>query len=107
MPVRGDFRTVPVPGAVDGWLALHDRYGRLPLADVFGPAIELAEDGFVASLMLSLASALVYQVPEHRNSAPTVPYPSRATCACPSVGAHTAGHRGRGPGGFLRRGVRT
>ncbi len=32
MPVRGDIRSVQVPGAVDGWLALHERYGRLPLA---------------------------------------------------------------------------
>ena len=54
MPLRGDLRTVPVPGAVDGWLALHGRWGRLPLAAVFAPAIELAEEGFVASVMLML-----------------------------------------------------
>ena len=29
----------PVPGCVDGWLALHERFGRLPLADVLAPAI--------------------------------------------------------------------
>jgi gamma-glutamyltranspeptidase/glutathione hydrolase len=63
MPVRGDFRTVPVPGAVDGWLALHERFGRLPLAAVLAPAITLAEDGFVASLMLSLASHLIHDKP--------------------------------------------
>src|SRR3954467_2914327 len=28
MPRTGDIRAVPVPGCVDGWLALHDRYGR-------------------------------------------------------------------------------
>ncbi|MGH9018838.1 MAG: gamma-glutamyltransferase, partial [Acidimicrobiales bacterium] len=28
MPLRGDVRSVPVPAAVDGWLALHERYGR-------------------------------------------------------------------------------
>jgi gamma-glutamyltranspeptidase/glutathione hydrolase len=37
MPVRGDLRSVPVPGAVDGWLALLDRFGRLPLGTVLGP----------------------------------------------------------------------
>ena len=37
MPVRGDIRSVQVPGAVDGWLALHERYGRLPLDDGAGP----------------------------------------------------------------------
>ena len=37
MPLRGDVRSVTVPGAVDGWLALHDRFGRLPLGTVLGP----------------------------------------------------------------------
>src|SRR3982750_3907036 len=34
MPFRGDLRTVTVPGCVDGWLALHATYGRLPLSTV-------------------------------------------------------------------------
>src|SRR5690242_11931042 len=34
MPFRGDISSVPVPGCVDGWLALHERWGRMPLADV-------------------------------------------------------------------------
>ena len=63
MPLRGDIRSVQVPGAVDGWLALHERYGRLPLADVLAPAIELADDGFPASIMLALASHLVHALP--------------------------------------------
>jgi len=37
--------TVSVPGAVDGWWTLHRRYGRLPWADLFQPAIALAEQG--------------------------------------------------------------
>jgi gamma-glutamyltranspeptidase / glutathione hydrolase len=63
MPLRGDIRSVQVPGAVDGWLALHERYGRLTLAEVMAPAIELAEDGFPASIMLALASNLVHTLP--------------------------------------------
>ncbi len=63
MPVRRDVRSVPVPGAVDGWLALHGRHGRLPLADVLAPAIELAADGFAASVMLALATHLVHAWP--------------------------------------------
>ncbi len=35
-----------VPGCVAGWQDLHDRYGKLPLADVLAPAIDLAENGF-------------------------------------------------------------
>jgi gamma-glutamyltranspeptidase / glutathione hydrolase len=63
MPLRGDVRSVTVPGAVDGWLALHERLGRLPLARVLAPAIDLADGGFAASLMLSLASHLVAGLP--------------------------------------------
>src|SRR5674536_326464 len=38
MPYRGDIRTVTMPGCVDGWLALHARLGRRPLAEVLAPA---------------------------------------------------------------------
>ena len=37
---------VTVPGAVDGWCQLSDRYGNLPLAQVLQPACRLAVDGF-------------------------------------------------------------
>jgi gamma-glutamyltranspeptidase/glutathione hydrolase len=57
MPPTGDIRTVPVPGCVDGWTALHARFGRLPLADVLGPARACAADGFPASEDLALAAA--------------------------------------------------
>jgi gamma-glutamyltranspeptidase / glutathione hydrolase len=46
MPFQGDARSIPVPGCVDGWVALSERFGRLPLAEVLAPAIALAEDGF-------------------------------------------------------------
>ena len=31
---------VTVPGTVDGWLALHGRFGKLPLAQVLAPATQ-------------------------------------------------------------------
>ncbi len=37
--------TVSTPGAVDAWWTLHQRYGRLAWADLFAPAIDLAEQG--------------------------------------------------------------
>jgi len=55
MPFRGDIRSVPVPGCVDGWVALHERFGRLPLPDVLAPAIAYARDGFPASPLLAAA----------------------------------------------------
>jgi gamma-glutamyltranspeptidase/glutathione hydrolase len=39
----------PVPGAVDGWSKLHKRFGRLPWADVFKPAIHYAREGYPVS----------------------------------------------------------
>jgi gamma-glutamyltranspeptidase/glutathione hydrolase len=63
MVLRGDIHSVPVPGAVDGWLSLHDRFGRLPLGAVLAPAIELADQGFVASILLALASHLIAGLP--------------------------------------------
>jgi gamma-glutamyltranspeptidase / glutathione hydrolase len=45
MPVTG-IHSVTVPGAVAGWAALHQRFGRLPFAEVLGPARFYAEEGF-------------------------------------------------------------
>ena len=62
MPYRGDVSSAPVPGCVDGWLALHERFGHLPLGTLLNPAIELAEHGFAASAQLVHASRLVADV---------------------------------------------
>ena len=35
-----------VPGNVAGWLTMHEQYGTLELDQVFGPAIDYAENGF-------------------------------------------------------------
>src|SRR5271163_3423295 len=37
--------SVTVPGAVDGWTKLHDRWGKLPWRDLFQPAIFYADHG--------------------------------------------------------------
>jgi gamma-glutamyltranspeptidase / glutathione hydrolase len=73
MPVRGDARSVPVPAAVDGWLALHSAYGRLGLDAVLEPAISLAEEGFCASLLLAFASHLVAGLPGTEELCPDGP----------------------------------
>jgi gamma-glutamyltranspeptidase / glutathione hydrolase len=38
--------SVTVPGVVDGWTKLHDRWGKLPWHDLFQPAIFYADHGF-------------------------------------------------------------
>jgi gamma-glutamyltranspeptidase/glutathione hydrolase len=44
-PKRG-VDAITVPGVVAGWAALHERYGKLPFADLMVPAIEIAERGY-------------------------------------------------------------
>jgi len=56
-----DSKTIPpyghlpisVPGAVSGWGALHERFGKLPLTEVLSPAIRYAEEGFPVSELIS------------------------------------------------------
>ncbi len=48
MPKRG-WDSVTVPGAVSAWVELSDKYGRLPFADLFEPAIKYASDGYMVS----------------------------------------------------------
>ena len=40
---------VSVPGAVDGWFELHNRFGRLPMTSLLSPAIRYARNGFPVS----------------------------------------------------------
>jgi gamma-glutamyltranspeptidase / glutathione hydrolase len=63
VPLQGDLRAAPVPGCVDGWIALHERHGRLPLAEVLEPARRYAAGGFPASPLLALSSAAVRDLP--------------------------------------------
>jgi gamma-glutamyltranspeptidase/glutathione hydrolase len=44
IPAHGPL-PVSVPGAVDGWFALHEAFGQLPIADVLAPAIGYARQG--------------------------------------------------------------
>jgi gamma-glutamyltranspeptidase/glutathione hydrolase len=62
MPFRDDLRSAPMPGCVDGWCALHERHGRLPLREVLEPARRCATDGFAASVRLAGATALIADV---------------------------------------------
>ena len=48
MPITG-WDSVTVPGAVSGWVALSKRFGSLPFSDLFGPAIDYAERGYLVS----------------------------------------------------------
>src|SRR6202011_967420 len=45
MPRTG-IHSVTVPGAIDGWAKMHQRFGKLPWKDLFTTAIAYAEQGF-------------------------------------------------------------
>ncbi|WP_431101935.1 gamma-glutamyltransferase family protein [Roseateles noduli] len=51
LPLRG-WDAVTVPGAVGGWVALSERYGKLPFADLMAPAIEIAERGYAVPVIV-------------------------------------------------------
>lgn len=38
--------SVSVPGAVDGWFELHDRFGHMPMSEILHPSVQYAEQGF-------------------------------------------------------------
>ncbi|MGB2520333.1 gamma-glutamyltransferase [Shewanella algae] len=44
---------VSVPGAVDGWYELHDKFGKLPMKDNLAPAIHYAREGFPVSELIA------------------------------------------------------
>ena len=44
---------VSVPGCVDGWFELHERFGKLPMNKVLSPAIEYCNEGFPVSELIA------------------------------------------------------
>ncbi|MBM3342826.1 MAG: gamma-glutamyltransferase [Betaproteobacteria bacterium] len=52
MPKRG-WESVTVPGAISAWVELSAKYGRLPFADLFEPAIKYASDGYLVTPTIS------------------------------------------------------
>ena len=50
-PKRG-FDSSTVPGAVGSWMALSERFGKLPFADLLEPAIDIAERGYLLPVVV-------------------------------------------------------
>ena len=44
--IPSGIHSVTVPGAVDGWARMHEKFGKLPWKDLFQAAIAYAEEGF-------------------------------------------------------------
>jgi gamma-glutamyltranspeptidase len=56
IPMKGILST-SVPGLVHSWIDAHEKYGTLSLNEVFGPALDLADNGFPVTHYLSRAIA--------------------------------------------------
>jgi len=63
-PKRG-IDSVTVPGAVASWVALSERFGKLPFEDLLQPAIEIAERGYLLPVVVQQKWAAA--TPELRN----------------------------------------
>ena len=50
-PKRG-IDSVTVPGAVSSWVAMSDKFGKLPFADLMQSAIEIAERGYLLPIVV-------------------------------------------------------
>jgi len=54
IPLRSAL-SVSVPGCVDGWFVMHERYGRLPMERLLSPAIEAARQGVPITQIIAAA----------------------------------------------------
>ncbi|MBY6185108.1 gamma-glutamyltransferase [Marinobacter hydrocarbonoclasticus] len=81
---------VSVPGAVDGWFELSEKFGKLPMSQVLAPAIEYAEQGFIVSDLIAYYLA---------RSAPKLgQYPGFKETFMPDGAMPGVGERFRNPG---------
>ena len=81
-PTRG-WDSATVPGAVAGWVALSERFGKLPFADLLAPAIDIAERGYCVPIVVQQKwAAAVPQMADQPGFAPAFMPRGRA----PNVG---------------------
>jgi gamma-glutamyltranspeptidase / glutathione hydrolase len=84
IPMRG-WNSVTVPGAVSAWVVINQRFGKLPFADLFQPAIRYARDGVMVAPIV--AHKWAAQVPVLKDQ------PGFAECFMPRGRAPAAGER--------------
>jgi len=63
---------VSVPGCVDGWFEMHDKFGKLAMKKILDPAIRYAEDGFpvteLVSYYMNIASKTFNKYPNFKET---------------------------------------
>ncbi len=100
MPFQHDISSVTVPGCVDGLVALHERFGTLPLPDLLAPARRLAEEGFPVSPTLAAAAAELTPGEQAAAFGTLGPLLSGRRLILPGVGEALAAVAARGRAGF-------
>ena len=80
-----------VPGAFDGWMRLLRDYGSLPLAEILGPAIAYAENGYPLAWRIPAAISAI--APMFRSA-----WPTSAAVYLPNGQPPKAGQLFRNPG---------
>lgn len=90
-----------VPGAVRGWAALSDRFGRLGLDRVLAPAIDLARNGVAAGFNCAYSWQRADRAPRELGPAPK----AGDRIANPELGATLARIAEDGPDAFYRGSV--
>lgn len=68
IPVNDTLLSATVPGTVDAWYTLLERWGTMSFAQVLAPAIEMAEEGFPIGERLARAIAGSKHLPKYPTS---------------------------------------
>ncbi len=60
---------VTIPGTVDAWFAMHERFGKLPMREVLAPTVSYARDGHPVAPVISMYLARNLRSFEQRSKA--------------------------------------
>ena len=52
---------VSTPGTIDGWFAMHEKFGKLTMAEILSPAIQYGREGFPVSEVIAYEMATNYK----------------------------------------------
>ncbi|MFZ5834976.1 MAG: gamma-glutamyltransferase [Pseudomonadota bacterium] len=103
-------RSVGVPGVIAMLALAHEKHGKLPWADLFAPAIKLADQGFAVSPRLRLMLGAMQALPEFSQARalffspqePPRPLPEGALLRNPEYAGSLRAIAANGPQAFYR-----
>jgi gamma-glutamyltranspeptidase/glutathione hydrolase len=102
IPATHDVRAGTVPGCVDGWSALHQRFGQLEMAEILGPAIGYAREGFPTSPYYATVLKTISDTPAGRQVIPAGPPRPGQVLRQPGLARTLEGIANQGRAGFYQ-----